>query len=751
MPDRSTTLPGQLEQFIERTNPAPAPADHEPDGTTAKRVPFKTALSEQLTGEQETAMVEHAIRRVSQLEQELGRDLVLNQNWATGESASSTDVMQRAGDSWMGKRSRYEDVFSNKVDWRPYLYGGIFKESNLVVPLARRIARQMCARAQNYFFETDPWFAAEPEGVEDTALADKIDRYAKFKLGQLGSKKNKERAIKGAMTRGESVVKTSHVIRDQLFNTFANVLIDTEDNPILDTNGEFILDTDKFTAPAPTAADPATGQPIPATGPAVLARDGQTPQPEMPLWKNMIVPRRQVLFQGPESPVVFYKDFLCPITATDVQQADIIAHLYDKPVMELVDLYVKGGMLDATGADRLEAVQRTIQLIRELTNNTSETKSGANQSTRPGDNDQNHGGAQETGGEPIAEIAEIYMWFDANGDGILENVMLVVDRKNRVPLFYDYVPNVTIDGLRPFDVVRINEVEGRWYGEGVMEMFESTQNIIDLLVNRWNHSQSRAGRVDFWRPDLTLEGRANPNLLLNWGGTYTLAANAKPDEALHSVYLDDGSKFDKLQSMFEFFMQVAMNESGVANSNDAQTAGLDTQKLATGIRNIEKAGQEMFAPFISDLEPSLQAILKRELLTLFANLDKAEVFTYLNRDTATGEEIKQLDQITPEEVRNLTLNVNLLLTRYKGEQQLVQGEQASAIVERFYTLPVQIQPFVAQFAKNQLKAIDPRIDVNVLIQPGVAQIAPTAAGSGAPASASKAASPLNPGQSPPNL
>ena len=88
MPVRSTTLPGQLEQFIERTNPAPAPADHEPDGTTAKRVPFKTALSEQLTGEQETAMVEHAIRRVAQHEQELGRDLVLNQNWATGESAS---------------------------------------------------------------------------------------------------------------------------------------------------------------------------------------------------------------------------------------------------------------------------------------------------------------------------------------------------------------------------------------------------------------------------------------------------------------------------------------------------------------------------------------------------------------------------------------------------------------------------------------------------------------------------------------
>jgi hypothetical protein len=751
MPDLiSSTQPGQLEQFIERTDHVPEPKDRNQDSTVAKRVPFATALSEELTGEQEEGLVEHALKRVADLESEMGRDLVLNQNWASSEKMSSTQVVQKATDSHLGKRSRYEDVFSNKVDWRPYVFGGIFKESNLVVPLARRIARQMIARAQNYFFETDPWFAAEPEGVEDTLLADKIDRYAKYKLKQLGSKKNKERAIKEAMIRGEAVVKTTHTVRDQLFNTYANVLIDAEDNPILDSAGGFILETDTWVEE--TAVDPATGQPVPTgSGKLVLKRDGVTEQPQTLLWAQRVIPKRQIIFQGPESPVVYYKDFLCPLTAADVQQADFVAHLYDKPVMELVDLYVKNGMLEATGKARLEAVQRTIQLIRELTNNTSESKSGANQSDRPGDGDDTRASLQDRG-EPVAEIAECYLWYDANGDGIMENIMLVVDKKNRVPLFYDYVPNVTIDGLRPFEVVRINEVSGRWYGEGVMEMFESTQNIIDLLVNRWNHSQSRAGRVDFWRPDLTLEGRSNPNLIMNYGNSYTLAPNAKAEEALTSVYLED-TKFDNLERMFQFFMQVAQNESGTANGNDAATAGLDTQKLATGIRNIEKSGQEMFAPFISDLEPPLENILKRELLVLFANLDRAEIFNYLDRDTSTGKEIQKIDQITPEEVRNLTMNVSLLLTRYKGEQQLIQGEQASAIVERFYTLPVQIQPFVAQFYKNQLKAIDPRIDVETLIQPGIAQIAPTSASSGAtkPGAAAAATQPLNPGKSPNNF
>lgn len=740
--------PGQLEQFIERTSGVPEPLEHSPkNGQKLRRVPFETALSAQLDGEMEQKMVTHALQRIQDLESELGRDLVLDQKWAASETvSSSTQIAQKASDSFMGKRSRYEDVFANNVDWRPYLFGGIFKESNLVVPLARRICRQMIARAQNYFFSTDPWFTAEPEGVEDVQLADKIDRYAKYKLRQLGSKKNKERAIKTAFIRGEAVVKTTHAVRDQLFQAFANVLVDVSENPILGADGNFILDTDAWQPE--TAVDLATGQPTETgSGLEVLARDGITPKPPVLLWKKQVIPRRQVIFQGPESAPVYFKDFLCPLTAPDVQQADFIAHLYDKPVMELVDLYAKSGMLDdASDTERLEAVQRTIQLIRDLTNNTAEAKSGANQSTRPNDNDENDSFVEN--GEPIAEIAECYLWFDANGDGILENIMLVVDKKNQVPLFYDYVANVSIDGLRPFEVVRVNEVDGRWYGEGVMEMFESTQNIVDLLVNRWNFSQSSSGRVTFWRPDLTLEGRSNPHLQMNMGGTYTLIPNADPEQALHITYLQD-TKFEALERMFEFFMQTAMNESGVQHANDGQTAGLDTQKLATGIRNIEKSGQEIFAPFISDLEPPLENILKREILTLFANLDRAEVFRYLASNTATGEEIERLDQITPEEVRNLPMNVSLLLTRYKGEQQLIQNQQASIIVQEFYAFPVQIQPFVAHFSKQQLKAIDPRIDVETLIRPGIAQLAsPSSSPTGSGTAATR---PTNPGTSAPNL
>ena len=99
----------------------------------------------------------------------------------------------------------------------------------------------------------------------------------------------------------------------------------------------------------------------------------------------------------------------------------------------------------------------------------------------------------EESGSPIAKIAEFHMTYDVDGDGILEKFMLVIERETKLPIFYDFTAELTPDGKRPFEMMRINPVPGRAYGIGGIEMFESTQNIIDLLINRMNHSQSRAG------------------------------------------------------------------------------------------------------------------------------------------------------------------------------------------------------------------------------------------------------------------
>jgi len=701
----AATSSSEVSNFIAEAERVAGPRD--PALNNEPRVPFQTALK--LTREQETKLIDHAFNRLRTLMTETGRDVTMTPNWWQNSQAGINAVLQSQGlapyDTFMGKRSRFDATFANDVTWRPYTVGpdSIFYSSNIPVPAVRRVCRQTIARAQNAFYGVDPWLSIRPAPVpewdeeNDGERADRIEKFIRFKLGesQSNSKESGRRAIRRAFILGECPVKTSYVIRDQLFNTEA-VVLHSVDGPVRAADGNFITQEDEW-------VDAQDGM-----GTRVLKRDGQTPEPIAPIWQTAPLNRRQVLFEGARSEPIFYKDFLCPLTATDVQSADCIVHLYDKPVSVFVDLIVKRGMVDDTTDERLATTQKMLSVVKAMASNSPQPKSAENAQLRPGENFAAVPPV-ETGG-PVSEFAEFYMWFDANGDGVNENIMLICDRVTKAPIFYDHVANVTTDGLRPIEIVRVNPVEGRWYGMGIMELFESYGTIIDLLVNRWNFSQSRAGRVDFWRATDTQEGDRNPNLIMNWGGVYTPKPGVDPEKILHSVYLDDG-KFDKLERQFSFFLQLLQAESGVTNANDAQIAGLESSELATGILNIEQSGQELFDPFLQDLKPGLQNVLDREVDVTLSNLNPVEAFEYLNGDTMG------IDKITPNDVRGLKFKTQVLLTARNDQKTLQTSAAVAALIERFYMLSPQVQAKVADAYRQQIRVLDPRVDTRKAIDP----------------------------------
>ena len=610
----------QVQNVIKQAEPIVNPPGSPPQPQDQPKVPFQTALK--LTAAQEKRMIDHAFLRYEQIKNELGRDQTLQPNWWANQSQGANMALASqgllAGDTFMGKRCRYDATFLNDVAWRPYTFGpnNIFYTSNIAVPVVRRVCRQMIARAKTRFFGSDKWFTVGPapvpeyDPIDDAGIAERIDRFCQFKLGesQSNSRASMGRAIARALILGECAVKTSYVVRDQIFNVEARVLHTINDmgeaEPLRAADGNYITEEDQWEERPMFGPDEETpgimaraGRALAALGPKVriLKRDGVTQEPDAPIFQPMNLDRRQVLFEGAKSEPIYFKDFLCPMTATDEQSADTIIHLYDKPVMEFVDLVVKRGMVDDTTEERRGAAQKMLTLVKQLNQNSPQPKSGEKSQLRPNEYYMQPP-TIETGG-PVAEFAEFYLWYDANEDGIAENIMLICDRNSRMPIFYDHVANVTTDGLRPIKIVRINPVEGRWYGLGIMELFESYQTIIDLLVNRWNFSQSRSGRVDLWNPTATLEGDRDPNLKMNWGGTYTRKPGMTADDVLQSVYLTD-VKFDQIERMFQFFLQLLMNESGVATANDAQTAGLATSKLATGIIETQESGDELIAPIV---------------------------------------------------------------------------------------------------------------------------------------------------------
>lgn len=699
----------QVGHFIAQADPI-----INPPGSTQPHdqplVPFQTDLK--LTREQEKKMIEHAFKRMAQLQAESGRENTLSPTWWMNSSPAMNTALASQGlqpyETFLGKRSRYDATFANDVSWRPYTFGpnNIFFSSNIPVPVVRRVCRQMIARAKSKIFgqEGDYWFGINPAPVaeydpqRDAARADKIERFVRFKLGEdeSDSKMSLGRAISRALILGEAVVKTSYVVRDNVFNTESTVLHSPEGDPVRAADGNLITQDDEW-------VDAEDGN-----GTMVLKRDGETERPMAPIWQKIPIDRRKVLFEGARSEVIYYKDFLCPLTAENEQTADCVIHLFDQSVMSFVDLVVKRGMIDDTTEERLGAAQKMLALIKQLNTNSPLPKAAEEMQVRPNENFLS-GPSVETGG-PVSEFAEFCMFYDANGDGISENIMLICDKQTRAPIFYDHVANVTTDGLRPIKVVRVNPVEGRWYGVGIMELFESYGSIIDLLVNRWNFSQSRAGRVDFWRPTDTQEGDRDPNLKMNYGQTYTAKPGVAVDEILHSVYLSD-IKFTELHTMFQFFLQLLNAEAGVLTANDGRAAGSDSSDLATGINQIQQAGDELFQPTLDDIRPGLRAVLAREIDVTLANLNPKEVFTYLNGET------EGIDTLTPDEVRGLKFKVKIDLDTREDQKKIQLSAAACAIVERFYMLSPQVQAKVADLYRDQVRRLCPHIAVNEIISP----------------------------------
>lgn len=695
----------QIRTFVDGAEAAAAQSPITPD-PNAPKVPFQSNLV--LTGEQEKKMIEHAFRRYQTLNSELGRDVTMNPQWWMNQTPMANAVLAsqglQAADTFLGKRTRYDAYDLNDVSWRPFTFGpdNIFMSSNLAVPVVRRICAQMTARAQNQFFGSDPWLSITPapvpeyDPIDDAGIAQRIERFARFKLNEANTKEDMERAVARAMVLGECPVKTTYVVRDQLFNVEARVLTDINGDAVRASDGNVITEQDEF-------VDAQDG-----TGKRVLARDPLIEEPLAPVWQKLPLNRHQVLFEGPKSEPIYYKDFLCPLTATDVQTADCVIHLYDKPVAEFVDLVVKRGMVGDTADDRMGAAQKMVALVKQLDSNSPQPKAAQTQELRPNDNFSS-APEVETGG-PISEFAEFYLWFDANGDGVAENIMLICDRNTQAPIFYDHVANVTTDGLRPIEIVRVRPVEGRWYGLGVYEKFETYQTTLDLLVNRWNFSQSRAGRVDMWRATDTQEGDRDPNLKLNWGSTYTPKPGVDPKSILVPIYLND-IKFEQIRLMMEFFLQLLYNESGVATANDSQTAGLESSELATGIINIQESGDELVKPIIGNLRGPLTRIANRTVNVLLANMNPVEVYTYLEGDTLG------LDRITPDEVRGLRFKCEMKLTQLKNNTQLQLSAQSIALVEKFYMLPPEVQIRVVTFYRQQLRILAPEADAMTTLQP----------------------------------
>lgn len=673
----------QLSRFIARL---PADAITEVDANAPLAI-IETALT--LDREQEDDLTDFLMNRFEQLESELGRNLVSNSvgiDWYR----DSGDAPKVAAKSFLGKRQLYEMVYRNQVEWRATLLGGLYEEHNVCIPAARRVVQQQIARADNYFFGSQPWVTVFPVGTEDVDLADRIDKWVKHRLNLAGTIEAHKTANEGAFIRGEDVIKTVHRKEVDYHETIANILINPDGAPFIAQDNDYVFEDDVWILDA-------------QIGKMVLKRDFKTvmpPHAAMPdgspnpdAFRVMKVPRAFVKYDSSESKVVYYMDILIPLDAPSVDEADCVCHTYDMPAVDIATMLMEW----ASQTDDPGRLPKVLEVLNSLSDNSAE-RSARSDLPRPeegeGSLDAFSGGAERS--EPIVSLGEFYLYYDPFGDGRGQrNIVVLMDLKNRVPLFYDYLANVTPDCKRPFHVTRINPVVNRWHGSGNMEAYWPIQEMIDLLANRWSECLSSSNRVDFWNPTAVYEGDDNPHLELGGGTAYTLKPGRRVQDALQSVYLND-LKSDRIHEQIQFFQQHLMNMSGVSNANDSRSAGLDTSQLATGINNIQQSGEELFAPWLSHLAVGHKAAVRAAIMLEIKAMKSQAFFHFYNGDQ------RMMGTISRTELRDIELDIRIEMTRHRIERELVQSEKAYAVFHRYYSLPMVLQTLWARQTRRTL-------------------------------------------------
>lgn len=688
-------------------------------GPDQAQVLFRSSLV--LSREKEDILCAHAKDWYRRLDEAMGREdtsLAGGNNMSSFFSQLGSNVTQRGERRFFEKRLLFQLISENNMEHRAWLRpDSIFSKSNLVVPLARRISTQMAARANNYFFGTDPWMAQYPVGGDgDKLLAQQLQKLTEAKFQDSGSIDFLRRGVTHCFNVGETVMKVTQAHDQDFYKESLVCAVDGAGNPLVAIDGEPITPTDTFSA----IEDPA--QPGMGVMVFVLDRDKQTPvdDPAALRFEEVSLDRQVTHYRGPRASQIHWRDFLCPLNAPSVQEAECCIHVIERTPSQIVQTYVQ-----ATGGEEgLKELQKAVAAVRDAMTESEHSKTG-DRGARPELGETTDSESPEA----VAEYGEFYIRFDADGDRVQEDIMLVMNLRSGFPIFYDYVANVTADKKRPFIVIRPKAVINRWYGQGAIEQFELHQETVDLMVNRRNFNQSGSGRAVFWNPAGTIEGETNPDLKFNFGGTYTLKPNVKPEDILRVEYIED-NKSQNLTQELEFFMQLAMNESGVQHANDGNTAGSDSTKLATGIRNIEKSGQELFAVVIAELDGGITAVAQSFTTTLYSNLDEEETFMFFEGDFPVEATVAAKD------VKHLRMNVRTLLTRYRDEQVLASSSQAIMVVEKYYSMPGPLQGILAGLFRDQLRSLQiPRADDYIIPQTGpliAPQATPSPGGVGGP-------------------
>ena len=462
--------------------------------------------------------------------------------------------------------------------------------------------------------------------------------------------------IKTALIRNEQVIKITYVADTTKFKGPARVAVGPfvytgsqgdvftpQGEAVMTPAGNYIYENDDF-VPDPNVQDQFRLR----KEPNVVLRF--TPEyQDFPALDQVLTRQEGVDVRG-----VDFRDFLCPLNASSIHDADINVHLFDEQWERLVATYgIFAVSQDYVNQPYMSGEKAAKEVKQEVE------------------------GEVEAGSQAlkIVNCADCYMRCDVDDDGIEEEVWLIIDRKAKRAIWYDYLGAHL--KKRPFEVIQgIEQVANRWYGTGVFEMLDHKQLYIDTQFNRVNFKSSKNSSVRFRNRNAVAQWKAGQELV--FGDDQVMDIDdprfTAQNPPLFQVQLTDID--ENAMKLIELMLQAAQTEVGIAGPNEGSMSGLETTKLATGIKSMERTANVLMKETEQNQGESITLILDQVVDCVLEHMDPNEVLY--------DDETQAILTLSREEIRNLGRHTRLLLTRSRSTETIETCRMVFQLCREYY-------------------------------------------------------------------
>lgn len=659
----SATDPSPLTSGIQVVSEPPPPPEQNPDAPTFISGGLR------LNARQLDRITTRLTRRIQEVRDEMGIDI------------GGTTLVN----GWAWERQRNQMQYDNDWFWRRSL-GGIFEYSNFSLNISKRYARLMAAKTSDTLVGTDPFFSAMPTEHGNPQLAKQAEWFIQEKISQSNCKRRIKEAQRTALIRNEAVVKLSYQFGQTNFYGPAVVAVgpfayETPDgvaefqkgDPIITPKGDYIYQKDDI------FEDPdVQGLFHLEKEPTVAFRHQYTFAYFADLQQSLKGP------EGLDVRTLDYRDFLCPLKYQTIHEADMNVHLFDEQW------------------EKLRAQYGKFPISKEY---FSQVPPGFNAPVSGEKYPKLEKGEVEDGSRVLNMVnaADAYIRLNVyEGEpediGQESELWIVMDTRYNKIIWADYLANHM--PRRPFEVIPgVELVQNRWYGIGVFSMLEHKQLYVDTQFNRVNFKSSKSSSVRFRIKDAVSQWKAGEKIVI---GDDKILDVEDPrfdsrNPPLFQVNLTDIDP--EAMRLIEMMMQAGATEVGIVGPNDAGMSGMDTTKLAEGIKSMERTGNLLMKFTEADHADGISAVLDQAVDIILENMDQDEVV--YRSDTS------ELIKLNRDAVRRMKKSVKMLLTKSRSTETIETARMVIQLIREYYEA---LNPFEQYKVRDeyvrQLKALE---------------------------------------------